>query len=112
PQIQASSLDLSAANTALERRRRHIETILESIPTGVLSLDAGRRITHVNHAPLPMFNASSGESARPNVAIGRSLRDVFPAEVLEGLEPLLSPADRMGATSTQLEMPLHPSPFN
>ncbi len=111
-QIDASSHDLGAANIALEQRRRHIETILESIPTGVLSLDAGRRITHVNHALLRMFNASGCESANPNVAIGAALRDVFPQEVLEDLEPLLRRADRMGTTTTQLEMALHPSPFN
>jgi hypothetical protein len=59
-----------------------------------------------------MFNASGGESANPNVAIGAALRDVFPQEVLEDLEPLLRRADRMGTTTTQLEMALHPSPFN
>ena len=111
-QIEASSHDLGAANIALEQRRRHIETILESIPTGVLSLDAGRRITHVNQALLRMFNPSGGESATPNVAIGAALRDVFPQEVLEDLEPLLRRADRMGTTTTQLEVALHPSPFN
>jgi nitrogen fixation/metabolism regulation signal transduction histidine kinase len=111
-QIEASSHDLGAANIALEQRRRHIETILESIPTGVLSLDANRRITHVNQALLRMFNPSGGDSATPNVAIGAALRDVFPREVLEDLEPLLRRADRMGTTTTQLEVPLHPSPFN
>src|SRR6266853_438739 len=111
-QIDASSHDLGAANIALEQRRRHIETILESIPTGVLSLDAGRRITHVNHALLRMFNASGGESATPHVAIGAALRDVFPQDVLDDLAPLLRRADRMGTTTTQLEMALHPSPFN
>src|SRR6478736_8144278 len=55
-QIDASSHDLGAANIALEQRRQHIETILESIPTGVLSLDAQRRITHLNHALLRMFH--------------------------------------------------------
>jgi two-component system nitrogen regulation sensor histidine kinase NtrY len=111
-QIEASSHDLGAANIALEQRRRHIETILESIPTGVLSLDAGRRITHVNHALLRMFNPSGGESATPKVSIGAALSDVFPQEILEDLEPLLRRADRMGTTTTQLEMALHPSRFN
>lgn len=36
-QIESSSRDLGAANTELDQRRRQIETILESIPTGVLS---------------------------------------------------------------------------
>src|ERR1700746_4089407 len=51
-QIDASSHDLGAANIALEQRRQHIETILESIPTGVLSLDAQHHVTHVNQALL------------------------------------------------------------
>ena len=41
------------------------------------------------------------------MAIGAALRDVFPQEVLEDLEPLLRRADRMGTTTTQLEMALH-----
>jgi PAS domain S-box-containing protein len=110
-QIEASSQDLSAANIALEQRRRHIETILESIPTGVLSLDAGRHITHVNHALLRMFNLAVGESANP-IVIGAALREVFPEEVLEDLEPLLRRADRMGTTTTQLEVALHRSHFS
>ena len=110
-QIDASSQDLSAANIALEQRRRHIETILESIPTGVLSLDAGRHITHVNHALLRMLNPSGGESAHP-IVIGAALRDVLPKEFLEDLEPLLRRADRMGTTTTQLEVTLHRTRFN
>ena len=110
-QIESSSRELSAANIELEQRRRHIETILESIPTGVLSLDANRRITHVNHALIRMFNLSGSDSANL-IVIGAALRDVFPQEVLEDLEPLLRRADRMGTTTTQLEVALHRSHFN
>ena len=59
-QIEASSRDLSAANAELDQRRRQMETILESIPTGVLSLDAERRVTHVNQALLRMFHPEAG----------------------------------------------------
>jgi two-component system nitrogen regulation sensor histidine kinase NtrY len=110
-QIESSSRELSAANIALERRRRHIETILESIPTGVLSLDANRRITHVNHALIRMFNPSGSDAANL-IVIGAALREVFPQEILEDLEPLLRRADRMGTTTTQLEVALHRSHFN
>ena len=65
-QIEASSRELGAANVALEQRRRHIETILESIPTGVLSLDASRRITHVNHALIRMFHPSGARLGEPD----------------------------------------------
>ncbi len=110
-QIESSSRELSAANIELEQRRRHIETILESIPTGVLSLDANRRITHVNHALIRMFNPSGSDSANL-IVIGAALREVFPQEILEDLEPLLRRADRMGTTTTQLEVALHRSHFN
>lgn len=103
-QIEASSRDLGAANMALEQRRRHIETILESIPNGVLSLNADRRVTHANHALLRLFHPMGVESGTPGVLIGAPLRDVFAAEVLEDLEPLLRRADRMGTTTTQMEM--------
>ena len=48
--LETASHELGAANSELERRRQHIETILESIPTGVLSLDAEMRVRHVNQA--------------------------------------------------------------
>ena len=110
-QIEASSHDLGAANIALEQRRRHIETILESIPTGVLSLDADRRITHVNHALLRMFNPGRRRNRRTWPS-GPRCATCFPHEVLEDLEPLLRRADRMGTTTTQLEVALIHAPFN
>jgi two-component system, NtrC family, nitrogen regulation sensor histidine kinase NtrY len=111
-QIEASSRDLGAANVALEQRRRHIETILESIPTGVLSLDAERRITHLNHALLRMFHPVGSESSLLERLIGADLRDLFPSEILEDLEPLLRRAERMTTTTTQLEMVLQPAKLN
>jgi two-component system, NtrC family, nitrogen regulation sensor histidine kinase NtrY len=111
-QIEASSRELSIANNALEQRRRHIETILESIPTGVLSLDASRRITHVNHSLLRMFNPVGGESGTPTVLIGATLQQVFPSEVLEDLELLLRRADRMSTTTTQMEIVVQRAKLN
>src|SRR5215470_20387114 len=64
-QIDASAHELADANYALEQRRRHIATILESIPTGVLSLDARRRVTHVNSAFLHMFFPPNAQMDTP-----------------------------------------------
>jgi len=105
-QIEASSRDLSAANAELDQRRRQMETILESIPTGVLSLDADRRVTHVNQALLRMFHPEGGHEGARQVLHAASLKDVFPAEVLGDFEPLLRRADRMGVTTSQMEMQL------
>jgi hypothetical protein len=105
-QIEASSRDLSAANAELDQRRRQMETILESIPTGVLSLDGSRLVTHVNQALLRMFHPDAGHDAGRRILRGASLPDVFPADVLEDFEPLLRRADRMGVTTSQMEMQL------
>jgi two-component system, NtrC family, nitrogen regulation sensor histidine kinase NtrY len=103
-QIEASSRELSAANVALEQRRRQIETILESIPNGVLSMNAERRITHVNSALLRLLHPVGTSSGNPDVLVGAALRDVFSPEMLQNLEPLLRRADRMGSTTTQMEV--------
>lgn len=103
-QVDASSRELSAANVALEQRRRHIETILESIPNAVLSLNADRKITHVNHALVRLFHPAGTESGTASVLIGATLGEVFPKEILEDLEPLLRRADRLGTTTTQMEI--------
>src|SRR5258707_7943653 len=111
-QIEASSRDLSAANTELEQRGRQMETILESIPTGVLSLDADHRVTHANQALLRMFQPDTGHHGGAQMLRGTTMADVFPSEVLEDFEPLLRRADRMGMTTSQMEMPLQRSSLN
>jgi two-component system, NtrC family, nitrogen regulation sensor histidine kinase NtrY len=111
-QIEASSRDLSAANAELDQRRRQMETILESIPTGVLSLDAKRRVTHANHALLRMFYPDGGHDSAAGILLGAQLTEVFPAEVLEDFESLLRRADRMGMTTSQIEMSLERASLN
>jgi hypothetical protein len=103
-QIEASSRELGAANEALERRRRYIETILESIPTGVISIDASRRVTLANAALLRMFHPDHPDYASPAALAQRPLSDVLPAEMLHDLEPLLRRADRMGMTAASIEL--------
>jgi PAS domain S-box-containing protein len=97
-QIEASSRDLTVANNALEQRRRQIETILESTPTGVLSLDAERRVAHTNTALTRMFRAEVKEQSR--------LEDLFPPDVADDLRHMLRKSDRMGTITSQMEIPL------
>ncbi|HSA94067.1 MAG TPA: ATP-binding protein [Terriglobales bacterium] len=98
-QIESSRSELAQANVALEERRRHMETILESTPTGVLSLDAQGRVTRANQAFERMFAAGGGR-----VTAGSPLRDLFPTEVSQDLQRLLRKADRMGSTSAPMEI--------
>jgi two-component system nitrogen regulation sensor histidine kinase NtrY len=111
-QIETASQELGAANMELEQRRRHIETILESIPTGVLSLNADRRVTHVNQALLRMLRPSEEPSRVSLALISAALPDLFPVEVLEELDPLLRRAERMNTTTTQMEIALQRTKLN
>ena len=110
-QIEASSRDATAANAELDQRRRQMETILESIPTGVLSLDAGRRVTHANQALQRMFYPEGFADGKAMLR-GARLADVFPPEVLQDLEPLLRRADRMGMTTSQMETSVQRTSLN
>ncbi len=92
------------ANDELEQRRRHIETILENIPTGVLSLDAIMRVTHANAALTRLFRPeANGNGNTSGIIRGAHLRDVFPQEVIDDLAHMLRKSDRMGSTTSQLE---------
>jgi two-component system, NtrC family, nitrogen regulation sensor histidine kinase NtrY len=111
-QIEASSRDVGAANEALERRRRYIETVLESIPTGVISIDAARRVTLANAAFSRMFYLERSEYVSPASLVNMPLREVLPADVLADLEPLLRRADRMGITAATMELALPRAQLN
>jgi nitrogen fixation/metabolism regulation signal transduction histidine kinase len=111
-QIETSSRDIGAANEALERRRRYIETVLESLPTGVISIDASRQITLANAAFSRMFFLERSEYVSPAALVNLPLRDVLPADVLADLEPLLRRADRMGITAANMELTLPRAKLN
>ena len=111
-QVDASARELAEANNALEERRRHIETILESIPTGVLSLDAYRRITRVNSAFMRMFLPAGAQGETSTGLSGAALRNIFPPETVDDLELLLRRADRMGTTGSQMEMTVQRAKLN
>ncbi len=97
--IEASRADLADVNVQLEQRNRHIETILESIPTGVLSLDAFRHVIHMNGAVQRLLHLDPAPAQS-----ARSLAELLPADVIEDLEHLMRKADRMGTTTSQMEI--------
>ena len=105
--IDESAHALTETNTELEQRRRHIETILENIPTGVLSLDPERRVTHINVAFGRMFWPNGGAPM-----VGSTLSEVFNAETATDLEHLLRRADRMSVTAAQFEIPIEKDKLN
>jgi two-component system, NtrC family, nitrogen regulation sensor histidine kinase NtrY len=94
-----SARELSAANLAVESRRRELETILETIPSGVVTLDASRRILLGNRAFANLLRLDG----RPQLA-GVLLDSLLPAEFTEELVRLDRRAHRMGVASSEFEL--------
>ena len=81
----------------LEARRQFTEAILESIPTGVISVSAGERIERVNRAMYGIF-------PRDVVVNARQLKDLFCPEDLAEIRYIMKRARRTGAAASQLEV--------
>ncbi len=81
----------------LEARRRFTEAILESIPTGVISVSADERIERVNRALAGIF-------PRELAHAGRRLSDLFAPDDLAEIRYLLKRARRTGTAACQLDL--------
>jgi PAS domain S-box-containing protein len=87
---------LETNSKELEARRRFTEAILESIPTGVISLTSDGRIQRVNRALMGIF---------PEEQVTRAARlgDLFTREDTAEIRYLMNRARRTGVAGTQLE---------
>jgi PAS domain S-box-containing protein len=89
--------ELETSSRELDRRRRFTEAILESIPTGVISITADGSIGRVNHAISKIFPADQ-------VARATRLEDLFSREDTAEIKYLMKRARRTGVASRQLEL--------
>jgi two-component system nitrogen regulation sensor histidine kinase NtrY len=97
---ESSASQLSAANLTLESRRKELETILETIPSGVVTLDSECSILQANRAFLDLVTPH-----QPRNLTGVPLKSLFALEVASELSVLERRAQRMGLASTEFEMP-------
>jgi two-component system nitrogen regulation sensor histidine kinase NtrY len=97
--VEHSTVQLSAANTALEARRGELETMLETIPNGVATLDVDRRIVLANRALSEMMDPGG-----QHPFYGRVMEEAFPPEVVEVLDRLIKRSHRMGSASSEIEI--------
>jgi two-component system, NtrC family, nitrogen regulation sensor histidine kinase NtrY len=88
---------LEANSRELESRRQFTEAILESIPTGVISLSGDGAIRRVNRALHGLFPSHRVESAR-------RLEDLFSPEDTREIRYLMKRAQRLGTAASQLEL--------
>ena len=94
-QIDQFTRNLQQAVQELERRRQLMETILENIPTGVISLDAQGAILRENAAVTRMFGGSARDI--------QSLEDLIGAEAARTVQLLMRRSLRMGVVSREIE---------
>ena len=94
-QIDIFTQNLQQAVQELERRRTLMETILENIPTGVISVDETETIRRVNPAAVRMF----GESARQAMNFTQLLGE----EAAHAVHILMRRSLRLGTATQELE---------
>jgi two-component system, NtrC family, nitrogen regulation sensor histidine kinase NtrY len=97
---ETSAAQLSAVNLTLETRRKELETILETIPSGVATLDADRSILQANRAFIDLF-----AHGRLETLTGIALSAILPGEMAAEMTLLERRAQRMGIAASESEMP-------
>jgi len=96
--IEAHSAALREKNLTLEERRDYIETILESLSTGVISLDENDCVTTINAAASRMLKL------RATPTSGRRLGELMGAEDWLVMDRLLRRARRTGQAAEQAQL--------
>ncbi|MBV8867078.1 MAG: HAMP domain-containing protein [Acidobacteriaceae bacterium] len=95
--FNAMTSELEGNARELEARRQFTEAILESIPTGVISLSLDERIERVNRALQSIFSSEV-------VATARKLEDLFSLDELGEIRYALNRARRTGTGDCQLDI--------
>lgn len=89
------SSKLEANAIELAERRRYIETVLETLPTGVVSFDKDGGVSTINGAAVKILQLSD-----ENIA-GAKIEQMIDSEIADVFERLLSRAVRVGHASDQ-----------
>ncbi len=106
-QLESSTYKLSEANAAIDERRRELGTVLESIPSGVATLDNDLTILQANRAFCEMLDPLGELSIE-----GQPIQSLFPTESALEIGRALRRSRRLPSASTEIEAqsssgPLH-----
>ncbi|MGH9935531.1 MAG: sensor histidine kinase, partial [Blastocatellia bacterium] len=81
--LEQSASDLQMSNAALEERRRYIETVMQSLSAGVVSLDENRNVTMINEAARLLLRIEQEQTT------GVMLESLLPEEHREELRRMI-----------------------
>jgi len=97
--IEAAQNRLRQTNVELDDRRRYIETIMQTIATGVVSLDVNYRIRTINRAAVQMLGVHEA-------ANGLLLEEVLKGPANDTLRVLLHKSSVLGPVLRNIELDL------
>ena len=97
--VERSTLELQRKHFEVEDRRRYIETILERITTGIVSVDAGGVITTINSAASRLLTLNRS-------VVGQPARAAFMRADLQPLGALLTVGAEAKGESALREIPV------
>jgi two-component system, NtrC family, nitrogen regulation sensor histidine kinase NtrY len=95
--VERSTLELERKNVEVEGRRRYIETILERIATGVVSIDAAGVVTMVNGAAARLLGLDQS-------VVGLPVAAVFERAQLQPLQAMVDGAARAKSSPAAQEI--------
>lgn len=103
--IEAGSAALREKNLTLEERRNYIETVLESLSTGVVSLDENDYVTTINAAASRMLRLEAPATAEPErQPAPQKLEGLIGADDWLVLDRVLRRARRTGQSAEQAQL--------
>lgn len=94
--LETANDELRKTNVHLDERRRYIETVLQNIATGVITVDESDRIRTANQAALKMFQVSAEQ------ILHRSIRAVADEEIFREFLEIKKRASLYGTYRSQL----------
>jgi two-component system nitrogen regulation sensor histidine kinase NtrY len=96
---ESTQAQLTAANQSVEERRRELETIVETIPSGVVTLDASGMVLQCNRAFAELIGTRDSQSM-----VGQKIDTLLPADCAEDIAGVIRRGRRMGAASTEINV--------
>lgn len=100
--LEESARQLQAINQTLDERRRYIETVLESLSTGVLSLDTAGRLTTINPAARRILHLT--DMPTPTASVAEVVAPLLGEQNLAAVTKLIRRALRTGFATGELEL--------
>ncbi|QPJ62760.1 MAG: HAMP domain-containing protein [Candidatus Nitronauta litoralis] len=106
--IEQANEDLKSTNFELERRRNYIETVLENVGAGVISIDKKGLVTTFNNAAKRILGYSK------NNPMGSTYKDAFPPSFHDPIRQMIRKMSRENSRlmQEQVEITLGDAPLN